>query len=94
VKGNWALIDNPRGENPECLPGAPAGFYPIRAAELYDLAADPGETRNMAEADPRRVAELRRLIQARFAAVPRRGGRQEIPEDLKDELRALGYVAN
>jgi arylsulfatase A-like enzyme len=31
--------------------------------QLYDLAADPGETRNLAEAHPERVAEMAALLQ-------------------------------
>jgi arylsulfatase A-like enzyme len=61
--------------------------------ELYDLAADPGETENLADRNP---GEQRRLAAriASWKAASRRGG--EAPRDLTgsehEGLRALGYV--
>lgn len=52
VAGNWKLIV----PNPARVPGA--------AVELYDLAADPDETRNLAEKHPERVAALRQRLDA------------------------------
>jgi HEAT repeat protein len=43
--------------------------YSTRVAELYDLRADPGERRNLADTDPRRVAELRGEIDRRLAVI-------------------------
>jgi len=40
------------------------------------------------------VAEMRELIRQRFSSLPRNIELQEIPEELKKELEALGYVAN
>lgn len=37
-------------------------------AELYDLAADPGESRNLASAEPEQVARLKGLMQAAAVA--------------------------
>jgi choline-sulfatase len=37
--------------------------------ELYDLNADPGETRDRADADPRRADELQRRLFAHFKAI-------------------------
>lgn len=39
--------------------------------ELYDLAADPGETRDLAASAPERVAELTRLLEGAHVAHPR-----------------------
>ena len=94
LAGRFKLIDNPDGLSPVCLEDAPPDFYPIRRTELYDLEADPGETRDLAAGHPARVAELQQLIRRRFADLGRRDGPQEIPEELKRELRALGYIAN
>ena len=94
VRGDWKLIQNPDGYSPICVPDAPPGHYPIGREELYDLAKDPRETANLAAAEPARVAELKKLIRLRFAVLASRAKKQELPEDLKKELKALGYVAN
>ncbi len=92
--GDWKLVDNPDGDLPVCFAGVPEDFYPIAEVELYNLRDDPGETVNLASQYPDRVLEMRELIRQRFASLPRNIERQEIPEELKQELEALGYVAN
>ncbi|NHZ73602.1 MAG: sulfatase-like hydrolase/transferase [Nitrospirae bacterium] len=92
--GDWKLVDNPDGDLPVCFAGVPEDFYPIAEVELYNLRDDPGETVNLASQYPDRVLEMRELIRQRFASLPRNIEQQEIPEELKQELEALGYVAN
>ncbi|MGB5175921.1 MAG: sulfatase/phosphatase domain-containing protein, partial [Thermoanaerobaculia bacterium] len=92
--GDWKLVDNPDAELPVCFAGVPEDFYPIAEVELYNLLEDPGETVNLASEHPDRVLEMRELIRQRFASLPRNIEQQEIPEELKQELEALGYVAN
>ncbi len=90
----WKLVYNPRGISPVCIPGAPPDHYPIGRTELYDLETDPGERTDLAAAEPARVTRLARLIRQRFAGVPNRARPQELPEELREELKALGYVAH
>jgi len=96
IDADWKLVDNPDDLQPACIPG-PAGkpplHYPIGRVELYDLAHDPGETADLAGAQPARVAELSRLIVQRFSHLPHRARPQQIPESLRKELSNLGYVA-
>ncbi len=60
--------------------------------ELYDLAADPGETRNVAERERQVASGLRQVLDRWLAGhVEGRAGRPLSP-DLRDKLRALGYA--
>ena len=93
VAGSWKLIDNPSGHRPHCFEGAPPDFFPLEEVELYHLMDDPGERVNLASRHPEKVAELRELIRTRFAGVRVRSHAQEIPEEVQEELRALGYLA-
>jgi len=74
---------------------------PREGLELYDLAQDPGERSNLAATQPARLAAARagldRILAGndRFASlVPRGPGSNavEIPRELEEQLRALGYL--
>jgi arylsulfatase A-like enzyme len=93
IQGTWKLVHNPDGYDPMCIPEAPPHHYPIGRAELYDLAADPREQKNLAASRPAQVAELARLIRQRFSGLTRRQHPQDVPEKIRKELKALGYVA-
>jgi hypothetical protein len=62
--------------------------------ELYDLAADPLELRNLAEEERARVVRMAQLLEQRFSGLSRRDAAQEVSPELREQLRALGYVAN
>jgi arylsulfatase A-like enzyme/predicted Zn-dependent protease len=61
--------------------------------ELYDLAADPGETRNLFAAQAARAESLRRLLDRAESLPAASAPRLEDPEAM-ERLRALGYVGS
>jgi arylsulfatase A-like enzyme len=73
-------------------------FYDTRTGEerLYDLQADPGETRDIAPNDPLRAAYYRQALHAWTLQLARRGpsgGEQaELTREQCENLRALGYL--
>lgn len=94
VEDGWKLIHNPEDIDPYCFPGAPRDHYPLEPVELYHLTEDPMETTNLADAHPARVRRLQERIRDRFSGLVVRGEEQELPDELKEQLRALGYVAD
>jgi arylsulfatase A-like enzyme len=66
------------------------------AEELYDLRADPEETRNVADANPGLAREFKsKALRFRAIETARRQGvvpGVEIDEELREQLRALGYL--
>lgn len=64
--------------------------------ELYDLTADPGETRDVSRQHLDKVDEFRRLLEAWRAGQegrrPEPGEAVPLTEEQIEELRALGYV--
>jgi choline-sulfatase len=69
-------------------------FIEAPKPELYDLEADPGEMRNIADEQPATVAVLQEKMQARLAHNPfaRTGpGAGSLSPDAEEKLRSLGY---
>jgi arylsulfatase A-like enzyme len=78
--GRYKLVTDP------ALPDAPA---------LYDLAADPGETTDIAARDPERLAFYEQLLAAferRMLAGRLAPGETALTREQAEALRALGYV--
>lgn len=62
---------------------------------LYDLDADPGETRDVSDEHPDIVAEVRDVLAAhreRVKATDREVGDIEVSREIEDRLEALGYT--
>lgn len=78
--GGWKLIYNRRS----------------RSGELYHVAEDPGETQNLVDREPERARDMLRLIAAHDRDNAKRShrvrGKEELPEDVVEGLRSLGYV--
>jgi arylsulfatase A-like enzyme/Flp pilus assembly protein TadD len=67
-------------------------YVELPLPELYDLAADPAEARNLAASEPRRLAEMRALLRRlREGDVGSR--RRAEDAETRERLRALGYLA-
>ena len=65
-------------------------YIDLPIPELYDLAADPAESRNLADANKDRGRELFNLLK-QFNVAPPGRGRAESADTL-ERLRSLGYV--
>ena len=64
-------------------------------AELYDLEADPRETRNLAQANPERTADLLALLRSELQRAADRAAQSvsNSDPDAVRKLAALGYVS-
>lgn len=60
-QGRWKLIEPAKGPAVNRQVNIETGN--LSQVQLYDLAADPGETENLAAAEPARVAELQQLLE-------------------------------
>jgi arylsulfatase A-like enzyme len=81
-RGDWKLI----------WPIAPD--HPILGTtpQLFDLAKDPGELRNLAGAEPARLAELREVAEPWVARGPIERETEHVDPEALEQLRALGYL--
>ena len=71
--------------------------YPIASEELYALRSDPAEAENVTGARPGETMRLRRLVEEwqrthHWEDGSRRFRDRTIPERIREELDALGYV--
>ncbi len=66
-------------------------YIDLPIPELYDLAADPGETRNLAQIDRRDLFAIRRLLAAN--APPAKDIKRNVDAAEKAQLMSLGYIS-
>jgi arylsulfatase A-like enzyme/tetratricopeptide (TPR) repeat protein len=66
-------------------------YIDLPIPELYDLHADPRETRNLAASDPAAVAALRERLEGFRAAAPAQASRESA--EARERLRSLGYLS-
>lgn len=69
-------------------------LHPAPPHELFDLAADPGETKNLAEARPELAREMHdTLMQRRDQVLGRESGQPPVvAPEIDERLKSLGYV--
>lgn len=67
-------------------------FIELPIPELYDLATDPAEERNLAPSEPERVAEMRRLLEPLRSLDPGLDPAAESAE-VRARLESLGYAS-
>jgi arylsulfatase A-like enzyme len=85
-EATWKLVFNGGGKRSRAAQSATGGF------ELYDLQADPLETRNLAAARPEEVRRLRRDLVAWMRQARSLGDEEEADAETARALRALGYL--
>jgi len=90
----WLVVD---GESPmKLIYGRGPGPEAVVVPELYDLRADPEETRNLAQDETATLSEMyRRLTEVermweKEAAAPEAA--RQLPPEIEQRLRALGYI--
>ncbi len=61
--------------------------------EIYDVRADPGQARNVADSRADDLARMRRAVQAAVARAPE-AKPSTVSREASEQLRSLGYVAS
>jgi arylsulfatase A len=99
-EGDWKLIAH--WDGPELAPGTglhPGDMATIKGAkltdfELYNLRDDPGETRDRAAQEPRRVADMAARLRARYAEVVAEGRVWDVPPAPAPKAKAAAKAGN
>lgn len=82
-----------RDEEGSPLRSVRTAHFKLIGDQLFDLAADPAESIDIAAREPEIVAELRGLLLEALAPSVE-AGHAEIDDELRAELEALGYVGD
>ena len=85
-EATWKLVFN-SGAQLAKIESSPTGGF-----ELYNLDADPLETRNVAAASPEQVRRLRKDLVAWMRKARAMGEEEGGDPEIQRALRALGYV--
>ncbi|MFG0318466.1 MAG: sulfatase [Planctomycetota bacterium JB042] len=93
--GTWKAITNPRGAQPRKPPynHRDGAAFPYACFELYHLADDPGERRDLHGARPAEEDRLHRELRE-FLSHPSRRTPLRLPDEVDAGLEALGYVGS
>jgi arylsulfatase A-like enzyme len=96
IKGNYKLTVVELADTAS-IPRKSRGTYaPVVNVEpgiyMYDIAADPGETRNIYSEDNPKARELLVILAEHFAGKKRPLHEVEVDEKLRKKLRSLGYL--
>lgn len=94
-QGKWKLVSNPGGLRPwnRPYPQVPGSGFSLARIELYDLEADPHETRNLAAAEPEVVSRLTAVLEDWLAEALANEGASDAPTpEALQKLRQLGYI--
>jgi choline-sulfatase len=86
---NWAPLT--------AIVGGNAKLIDLPIPELYDLASDPGETRNVYSREPARARTLESLLRDQRATLDSRAAGAEktaLTAEARQRLQALGYTAS
>jgi hypothetical protein len=67
-------------------------WYSEGPDELYDIAADPYETRNLIDEAPQERARMKQTIERIVAALDSDEEAEIVDEATLEQLRSLGYV--
>ncbi|HSM13290.1 MAG TPA: sulfatase/phosphatase domain-containing protein, partial [Thermoanaerobaculia bacterium] len=101
------LLGRPPAEKPyESVAAEANGMFSVRderwkailtletnSWQLYDLEADPGETRDLAGENPEQLAAMQRIFRRwRNGLHPILSGATAVDQETVDSLRALGYL--
>lgn len=94
-RGKWKLISNPSGLRPWNRPydKAKGEGFALERTELYDIEADPGETKNLAGTETKVARELFEVLGLWLAEMAEKAGASdEASAESQRQLEQLGYI--